>query len=88
MNSFILILIAYIFTMYFNFQKIKKNDIEIIRFRDQIARFTFLQFAFAFYDYINNKFSWTSLANKIMISHIGVASFVFVKEYVDKIKLK
>ena len=42
-------------------QKIKNNDIEIIRFRDQIARFTFLQLAFGLYDYIIGNFNIMSL---------------------------
>ena len=44
MNTFIIILILYIIIMYNNLKRIKKNDIEVIRFRDQIARFTFLGF--------------------------------------------
>jgi hypothetical protein len=73
--------------MYFNIKKIKNNDIEVIRFRDQIARFTFLQLAFGVYDFIQGRFDLIGLLNKIMISHIGVASFTFVKEYADKIKI-
>ena len=87
MNNFVLILIVYIFIMYSNIKKIKKNDIEVIRFRDQIARFTFLQLAFGLYDYTQGRFDFIGLLNKIMISHIGVASFIFIKEYTDKIKI-
>jgi hypothetical protein len=74
--------------MYASTQKIKNNDIEIIRFRDQIARFTFLQFAFGLYDYIIGNFNIMTLLNKIMMSHIGISAFVFFKEYIDKIKLR
>ena len=87
MNTFVIILIFYLFIMYSNIKKIKNNDIEVIRFRDQIARFTFLQFAFGLYDIIQGRFDLVGFLNKIMISHIGVASFTFVKEYADKIKI-
>uniref|UniRef100_A0A6C0H0D9 Uncharacterized protein n=1 Tax=viral metagenome TaxID=1070528 RepID=A0A6C0H0D9_9ZZZZ len=87
MNSFYIIFIIYILMMYFNFKKITNNTIEKIRFRDQIARFTFIQLAFGFYDYIQGKFDLSNLLNRIMISHIGVASFTFLKQFTDKIKL-
>lgn len=87
MNIFIIILIFYVIIIHLNIQKIKNNDIEVIRFRDQIARFTFLQLAFGVYDYIQGRFDLIGLLNKIMISHIGVASFTFVKEYIDKVKI-
>ena len=88
MNSTIVILIVYIIVIYMSTQKIKNNDIEIIRFRDQIARFTFLQLAFGLYDYIIGNFNIMTLMNKVMISHIGISAFVYFKEYIDKIKLK
>ena len=87
MSTFIVVFILYIIIMYNNINKIKKNNIEVIRFRDQIARFTFLQIAFGFYDYLQNRFELISFLNKVMISHIGVASFMYVKEYIDKIKI-
>ena len=87
MSTFIIILILYIIIMYNNIKKIKKNDIEVIRFRDQIARFTFLQISFALYDYTQNRFDLITFLNKVMISHIGVTSFIYVKEYIDKIRV-
>jgi len=87
MYKLILVLCIYITLMYFNYQKIKDNKIEMIRFKDSIARFTFLQLAFGVYDLIIDKFNFESLFYRIIFSHIGVASYSFVKEYIDRFKL-
>jgi hypothetical protein len=84
---FLMILVVYIVIMYYNIQKIKNNKIELDRFRDQVARFTYLQLAFGVYDYIQDKFEVINLLNKIMISHIGIASFTFIKESFNFIKI-
>jgi len=69
--------------MYQGYNKIKKSEIEMIRFKDTITRFTFLQLAFGLYDYLIGKFDLEGLIFRILFSHIGVASYSLVKEYID-----
>jgi hypothetical protein len=69
--------------MYFGYKKIKNNQIEMIRFKETICRFTFLQLAFGLYDYLVGKFEIDGLVFRILLSHIGVASYSLVKEYID-----
>jgi hypothetical protein len=73
--------------MYFGYKKIKDNQIEMIRFKDTICRFTFLQLAFGYYDYLIGKFEIEGLIYRILFSHIGVASYSLIKEYIDKVSL-
>lgn len=87
MNPFIIIFTLYLIIMYKSIQKVKNDKIEILRFRDSLARFSFLQFAFSLYDYLLGRFDITSFLNKLMLSHIGVASFVVFKEYIENIKI-
>jgi hypothetical protein len=88
MNTFIIILTVYTVIMYYSYNKVKNDIIELIRYRDSLVRFTFLQFSFSLYDYLNNRFNIIGFFTKIMFSHIGVASFVLIKEYLDKIVIK
>jgi len=88
MNTFIIILTVYTVIMYYSYNKVKNDRIELIRYRDSLVRFTFLQFSFSLYDYISNKFTIIGFLTKIMFSHIGVASFVLIKEHLDKIVIK
>jgi hypothetical protein len=88
MNTFIIILTIYMIIMHYSYNKIKNDKIELIRYRDSLVRFTFLQFSFSLYDYLSNRFTIIGFFTKIMFSHIGVASFVLVKEYLDKIVIK
>lgn len=69
--------------MYQGYNKIKNSEIEMIRFKDTITRFTFLQLAFGIYDYLVGKFDLEGLIFRILFSHIGVASYSLVKEYID-----
>lgn len=69
--------------MYFGYNKIKDNQIEMIRFRDTICRFIYLQLAFGFYDYLIGKFEIEGFIIRILLSQIGVASYLLVKEYID-----
>ena len=71
--------------MYLGYNKIKENQIEMIRFKDTITRFTFLQLAFALYDLLVGKFDLEGLIFRILFSHIGVASYSLIKEYIDKV---
>lgn len=86
-RDFIIIGILYIVILYLNHEKIKNNEIEMVRFKDQIVRFTFLQIAFSVYDIIQNKFLFSSFLYKLMITHIGVASFNVFKDYLNFIKI-
>jgi len=87
MSKFLIILIIYICVMYNNYQKIKDNDIEMIRYRDSIARFTFIQFAFGLYDACTGKFDFISFLDRLMFSHIGISSYSFIKEYIEHLKI-
>jgi hypothetical protein len=71
--------------MYLGYNKIKNSEIEMIRFKDTITRFTFLQLAFGLYDYLVGKFDLEGLIFRILFSHIGVASYSLVKEYIDTV---
>lgn len=84
MYKLILVFIVYIIIMYKSYSKIKENQIEMIRFKDTITRFTFLQLAFGVYDYLIGKFELEGLIFRILFSHIGVASYSLIKEYIDK----
>jgi len=85
MYKLILVFIAYIYIMYKSYNKIKENQIEMIRFKDTITRFTFLQLAFGLYDFFIGKFELEGLIFRILFSHIGVASYSLIKEYIDKV---
>jgi len=87
MKELIIIAILYIIILYLNYQKIKNDELEMVRFKDQITRFTYLQFAFSIYDIILDKFVFLSFIKKLMITHIGVASFNIFKEYLNLIKI-
>lgn len=87
MSKFLIILVIYIYIMYYNYQKIKDNDIDMIRYRDSIARFTFIQFAFGIYDACIGKFDIITFIYRLMFSHIGVSSYSFIKEYVEQLKV-
>ena len=87
MNPFFIIFTIYVIIMYKSLEKVKNDKIEILRFRDSIARFSFLQLAFSLYDYLLGRFDLISFLNKLMLSHIGVASFVVFKEYIENIKI-
>jgi len=83
MYKLILVFLIYLVIMYFGYKKIKNNQIEMIRFKETICRFTFLQLAFGLYDYLVGKFEIDGLVFRILLSHIGVASYSLVKEYID-----
>lgn len=83
MYKLLLVFIIYIIVMYQGYNKIKNSEIEMIRFKDTITRFTFLQLAFGIYDYLVGKFDLEGLIFRILFSHIGVASYSLVKEYID-----
>jgi len=85
MYKLILVFLIYLVIMYFGYKKIKENQIEMIRFKDTITRFTFLQLAFGYYDYLVGKFDLEGLIFRILFSHIGVASYSLIKEYIDKV---
>jgi hypothetical protein len=59
--------------MYKSYNKIKENEIEMIRFKDTIARFTFLQLAFGVYDYLIGKFIAKDIFDKtgLRLAHSG-----------------
>jgi len=83
MYKLILVFLIYLVIMYYGYKKIKDNQIEMIRFKETICRFTFLQLAFGFYDYLIGKFEIEGLIFRILFSHIGVASYSLIKEYID-----
>ena len=83
MYKLILVFLIYLVIMYYGYKKIKDNQIEMIRFKETICRFTFLQLAFGIYDYLVGKFEIEGLVFRILLSHIGVASYSLVKEYID-----
>lgn len=85
MYKLILVFLIYLVIMYFGYKKIKDSEIEIIRFKDTITRFTFLQLAFGLYDYLVGKFELEGLVFRILFSHIGVSSYYLIKEYIDKV---
>jgi len=87
MSKFLLILVIYIYIIYYNYQRIKDNEIEMIRYRDSIARFTFIQFAFALYDACIGRFDLIAFIYRSMFSHIGISSYSFIKEYVEQLKI-
>jgi len=68
--------------MYFNYQKIKNNRRDMMRFKDSIARFTFIQLSFGVYEYIQNRFDIVALINRIMFSHIGIAGFNLISDFI------
>ncbi len=81
MKEIIILIIIYFISMNHSLSKIKDNKLEMMRFKDSIARFTFLQLSFAFYEFIiTKKFNVKSLFMKLMLTHISVASFPIVKE--------
>lgn len=84
MYKLLLVLIIYIYIMYYNYQRIKDSEIDMIRFRDSIARFTYIQFVFGGYDSLIGKFDLTQFVYRTIFSHIGIASYSFIKEYIDK----
>jgi hypothetical protein len=59
-----------------------KNDKkEMLRFKDSIARFTFIQFSFGVYEMIQGKFDLSAFMYRVMFSHLGIASFNLAKDY-------
>ena len=88
MQIFMLLLVIYITIMYYSYNKVKDDKVELIRYRDSLVRFTFLQLSFSLYDYLTSRFDILTFFNKLMLSHIGVASFVLVKEHMDKFIIK
>jgi len=85
MYKLLFVFLIYIIVMYLGYNKIKNSEIEMIRFKDTITRFTFLQLAFGLYDYLVGKFDLEGLIFRILFSHIGVASYSLVKEYIDTV---
>ena len=85
MYKLIFVFLIYLVIMYCGYEKIKENEIEMIRFQDTLVRFTFLQVAFGVYDNLVGKFDLEGLIFRILFSHIGVASYSLVKEYIDKV---
>jgi len=85
MYKLLLVFLIYIIVMYLGYNKIKNSEIEMIRFKDTITRFTFLQLAFGLYDYLVGKFDLEGLIFRILFSHIGVASYSLLKEYIDTV---
>jgi hypothetical protein len=70
--------------MMHGYNRIKDNQVEMIRFKDTIFRFTFLQLSFGIYDYLTGKFLLEGLIYRILFSHIGITSYSIIKEYIDK----
>jgi hypothetical protein len=81
MEKFVIISIIYITIMYFNYTKMKDDKKEMLRFKDSIARFTFIQFSFGVYEMIQGKFDLSAFMYRVMFSHLGIASFNLAKDY-------
>lgn len=81
MEKFVIISIIYISIMYFNYTKMKNDKKEMLRFKDSIARFTFIQFSFGVYEMIQGKFDLSAFMYRVMFSHLGIASFNLAKDY-------
>jgi hypothetical protein len=80
--KFIIISIIYVSVMYLNYRKIKDNRKESLKFKDTIARFTFIQFAFGVYELIQNKFEISAFIYRIMFSHLGIAGFSLLQDFI------
>jgi len=81
MEKFVIISIIYITIMYFNYTKMKDDKKEMLRFKDSIARFTFIQCSFGVYEMIQGKFDLSAFMYRVMFSHLGIASFNLAKDY-------
>jgi len=81
MEKFVIISIIYITIMYFNYTKMKNDKKEMLRFKDSIARFTFIQCSFGVYELIQGRFDSTAFMYRVMFSHLGIASFNLAKDY-------
>jgi hypothetical protein len=81
MEKFVIISIIYITIMYFNYTKMKNDKKEMLRFKDSIARFTFIQCSFGVYELIQGRFDLSAFMYRVMFSHLGIASFNLAKDY-------
>jgi hypothetical protein len=79
--KFIIISIIYVVVMYLNYRKVRKNRKDSLKFKDSIARFTFIQFAFGIYEIIQNKFDISAFIYRVMFSHLGIAGFSLLQDY-------
>jgi len=82
MEKFIIISTIYVVIMYLNYNKVKKNKKEMLQFKDSISRFTFIQFSFGLYEIIQNKFDATAFMYRLMFSHLGLASFSLIRDFI------
>jgi hypothetical protein len=79
--KFIIVSVIYITVMYLNYRKIRNNRKEFLKFKDSIARFTFIQFAFGVYEFIQNKFDISAFTYRVMFSHLGISGFSLLQDY-------
>jgi hypothetical protein len=64
---------------------LKDKKVEMRRYIDGIARFTFLQFSFSILDIILDKFTLIGFLYRIIFSHLGITSYTFLKSYVEQL---